>query len=129
MCNFGMFPMRESNEENGLFKKMNRREFTHNISRLIQIMIAEGHEPILDFALRSKEEQKRLFDLGLSKCDGTKKISKHQKGLAADIYFVVNGQVDYDYKKTSDLSIKYHNLWVQMGGKPIISWDNPHYEG
>ena len=112
---------------------MNRREFTKAISTLILEMIKDGNHPIYDFCLRSAEEQKRLFDKGLSKCDGKNNLSQHQKGLAMDIYFVVESpaglaQVDYGYEKTAELAKKYHEVWVLMGGEPIIDWDKPHYE-
>jgi hypothetical protein len=92
-------------------------------------MIEDGVDYILDYVLRSKEEQKRLFDLGLSKCDGTKILSAHQKGLAVDIYFVINGVIDFDFKsqEAKDYSKKYHDIWVSLGGKPVIEWDNCHF--
>ena len=113
---------------------MNRRDFTKKISTLILEMIADGNYPVIDYALRSREEQKRLYDLGASKCDGEVKISAHQKGMAMDIYFVVTREdgtvhIDYDYKETSDLAVKYHARLVQMGGEPMIDWDKCHYEG
>jgi hypothetical protein len=108
---------------------MNRREFTKNMAKLITQMVADGHEPIADFLLRSAEEQKRLFDAGLSKCDGVKKPSRHQYGRAVDIYFFINGDVDFSYVRTAELAKKYHELWVSWGGKPMIEWDQPHYEG
>jgi len=107
---------------------MNRREFTKNIATLILQMITDGNEPVIDYLLRSTEEQQRLFAKGVTKCDGIKKISQHQKALAADIYFVVDGKVDFSYFKTAELAIKYHDLWVTMGGRTMISWDKPHYE-
>lgn len=112
---------------------MNRREFTKNKTILLQRMIDDGNSPIEDYLLRSKEEQNRLFLAKLSKCDGIIKISGHQKALAEDIYFVVtrpDGSVfiDFDFKETFDLAVKYHDIWVGMGGKPIILWDLCHYE-
>jgi len=117
---------------------MNRREFSKNISTLILRMIADGNSPIIDYVLRSTEEQKRMFAQGLSKLDGVNKLSAHQKAIAADIYFVVTNpdlsvEVDFNCDKTADLQRKYHDIWVSMGGKPIIESptfrDLDHYEG
>jgi hypothetical protein len=112
---------------------MNRRQFTANLANLITQMIADGNEPVIDYVLRSKEEQKRLFDAGLSKCDGITNMSAHQSALAVDIYFVVTNPdgtvfIDYGYEKTAPLSVKYHDLWVNWGGHRRIEWDKCHYE-
>jgi hypothetical protein len=111
---------------------MNRREFTKNLSILIAQMIADGHEPVLDYLLRSKEEQKRLFAAGFSKCDGITHPSDHQKALAFDLYFVITNPdksvyIDFGYEKTAYLAVKYHDVLVSMGGKKLIEWDKGHY--
>lgn len=110
---------------------MTRSDFTAKISQLLYKMIDDGEKPILDFAMRSAAEQKRLFDKGLSKCDGVKKISRHQAGLAVDIYFVIDGQIDFGFvtQKAKENAGKYHDFWVSIGGQPVISWDLPHFEG
>lgn len=103
---------------------MNRTEFTFNVANLLLDMFKVGEQPILDYCKRSKEEQKRLFDGGLSKCDGEVHISAHQKGLAVDIYFVENGKLA-DPKKGWDY---WHDAWCLLGGKPVIEWDRGHFE-
>jgi hypothetical protein len=103
---------------------MTRTEFTFNISTLLLEMFRAGEQPILDFAKRSAEEQKRLYDAGLSQCDGVKNISKHQRGLAVDVYFVADGKL-VDPKKGWEF---WHDEWLRMGGKPIIQWDKGHFE-
>ncbi len=112
---------------------MNRIEFTKNKSKLILEMIAEGESPIEDYIKRSTTEQKHLFDLGLSKCDGTIKISPHQKGLASDIYFQDVGDVDKDGIFAELIPPLrgweyWHKRWEEKGGKPIILWDKGHFE-
>ena len=104
---------------------MNRIEFTKKLAALLSQMVFAGEMPILDYVKRSAEEQKRLFALGLSKCDGVKKISKHQIGLAADIYF-------QDGKELVDpvCGLEYwHKIWSEMGGVKMIEWDKGHFEG
>ena len=97
-------------------------------------MIADGNQPIIDYCLRSQEEQEMLFKQGVTKDDGITHVSAHQKALAADIYFVVpefDGTVfiDFDCSYTEELQRKYHDLWVSWGGRPIIEWDKDHYQG
>ncbi|MDD1776242.1 MAG: hypothetical protein LUP94_02685, partial [Candidatus Methanomethylicus sp.] len=101
---------------------MTRVEFTHKLNNLIAGMILEGEHPIIDFVKRSDEEQMRLFIKGLSKCDGVRNISQHQRGLAVDIYFVEDGQL-VDPKMGWEY---WHINWEEKGGKPILDWDKVH---
>ena len=104
---------------------MTRVEFTVNIVQLLHQMILLGEHPVGDFWKRSKEEQKRLFDAGLSKCDGEHNISAHQVGRALDIYFIEDNKV-VDPKSGW---VYWHDLWEAWGGVPVISWDQGHFEG
>jgi len=91
-------------------------------------MEAEGENPILDFAKRSDAEQKRLFDAGLSKCDGVIKESRHQRGMAVDIYF----DTDMEHPGLEEPAkgwLYWHERWERMGGSPMIVWDRGHFEG
>lgn len=106
---------------------MNRREFTNKIAQLIMEMIVDGEQPILDYALRSAEEQNRLFKAGKSKCDGYEKKSRHQFGKAVDIYFYNEKQSILDFTSKEKYE-KWHKRWQEMGGREIISWDLGHYE-
>lgn len=45
---------------------------------------------------RTAEEQKQLYKIGVSKCDGIKNKSEHQKGLAVDLVPWVNGKYTWD---------------------------------
>lgn len=109
---------------------MTRSDFTLKIIKLLGKMVDDGAEPIIDYVLRGRAEQKRLFDLGRTKCDGVIKLSRHQTGQAMDIYFVIDGQIDFGYNtpESKSLSEKYHTLWQSMGGRKVIDWDQPHYE-
>lgn len=107
---------------------MTRLEFTGKIATLITRMIEEGEDPLLDYVKRSDEEQKRMFAAGKSKKDGTISVSGHQRGKAADIYFIdpddklVLGPPKRGYNY-------WHKVWLKMGGKPMIEWDKGHWEG
>ncbi len=102
-----------------------RVEFFHKLCTLQNRMILDGETPILDFVKRSTEEQQRLFALGKSKKDGVRTISKHQIGLAADIYLIIEEKL-LEWPK--DKALKYHTFWETLGGKPMISWDLGHFE-
>ena len=106
---------------------MKRVDFTKAVVLLIRRLTQDGYHPIIDYVKRSKEEQKRLFEWHLTKCDGEVKISKHQNGLAVDIYLVneiTNELLDWkavDWKG-------YHEYWESLGGRPVIEWDLNHWE-
>ena len=105
---------------------MTRVEFSYNLCQLIIEMFKEGEQPLIDFVKRSAEEQKRLYDLKLSKCDGRIIVSQHQLGRAADIYFVKDGKLvepkfGHEY---------WHRRWADTyKGAEMIEWDAGHYEG
>jgi hypothetical protein len=106
---------------------MNRLEFTRAKCNLIAAMFLEKEQPIEDYLKRSNEEQKRLFDLGLSKCDGFINVSGHQKGKAIDVYFLsedlttlIDPKMGWEF---------WHKYWEGKGGKPMIEWDKGHFEG
>ena len=118
---------------------MNRPEYTYKIALLLCRMVDEGEAPIGDGWKRSPQEQKRFFDLKLSQCDGTIKISDHQIGRALDIFFQDVGDIDKD-GITAELIPPlrgwdyWHNEWIKMGGKPLVVFSNgnkdyPHFAG
>ena len=132
---------------------MNRRKFTENISKLILQMIANGDQPVFDRVFSPSDYQDMLYAKGRIKdsngnwiVSNAKEVvtyktglqSAHCQGKAADIYFVVTNpdlsvEVDFNCDKTAELHRKYHDIWVSMGGKPIIESptfrDLDHYEG
>lgn len=121
---------------------MNRRDFTKKIAKLLTEMVEAGDMPVIDYCLRSTEEQRRLFDKGVSGCDGTHKKSSHQFGKAMDIYLVgINSKgkpyVDYNWKD-DEKARKWHKRWVELGGRKMVTFknkhgkpveDRPHFEG
>ncbi len=107
-----------------------RDQFTRELASLLQYMLNEGDTPILDFVKRSTEEQARLFAAGLSKCDGVKIVSKHQSGLAADIYLLdMDGKL-VNWNSVPEKSSKYHAFWdsCSCSGRMVIEWDRGHFE-
>jgi peptidoglycan L-alanyl-D-glutamate endopeptidase CwlK len=79
---------------------LERLQTTDN--KIQDIMIEALASSLIDFGIpqyggkRTPEEQKQLFLDGKSKCDGTNKLSKHQSGLAVDIFPYVNGKANWD---------------------------------
>ena len=111
---------------------MTRTETTLAIAKLIiridqdRRMGIHPYNVALDYAKRSPEEQRRLFDKGLSKCDGVNKVSKHQVGRAFDLLLFKEGV--YVPEWPAELVSRYHEFWGSMGGLPLIVWDSAHFE-
>ena len=88
--------------------------------------------------LRTVEDQKKLFDKGLSKADGTIRKSYHQTGNAVDVFAYVNGKASWDEVHLSLIAgvvlscAKELNLNVTWGGtfgsKEFKGWDMPHFQ-
>ena len=104
---------------------MNRSDFTVNIAKLILFAVDNGYHVVGDWFLRDDETQKRMFLAGKSKCDGKNKRSKHQDGKALDIYIIEDGKIS---ESKSDYII-LHDYWLTLGGEPMLSWDQGHFEG
>jgi hypothetical protein len=101
-----------------------RTDFTAAIDKLITLGTEHGLDLVLDWALRDAETQRRMYDRGLSKCDGTTKKSRHQSGCAADLYIISQGKISDNLRDYEWL----HEQWVAMGGAPMLSWDMGHFE-
>jgi hypothetical protein len=118
----------------------NRSDFTRQIAKLFVEMWIAKVEVVLDFAKRSDEEQFRLYKIGrtqdpsgnwiitgnkVTNCDGLIKRSAHQDALAVDAYIIVAGKIAPD---DDPLWAKWHQRWVELGGKPMLEWDKGHWE-
>jgi peptidoglycan L-alanyl-D-glutamate endopeptidase CwlK len=94
--------------------------------------------------MRTKDQQKALFDDGKSKCDGIKTLSKHQRGEALDFFAFVNGKASWDKvhlslvaavilstaKRLKSEGVIYSDFrWGgTFGSKEFKGWDMPHIE-
>lgn len=95
---------------------------------------------VIDFGVpkhggfRTKIIQKKLFDKGLSKCDGTKIKSKHQLSIAFDVFAYVDGKASWDRYHLTQVaasilqassmlgySLEWGGLWKKFT-------DMPHFE-
>lgn len=84
--------------------------------------------------LRSAEQQKALFDQGLTNCDGTKRRSSHQDGRALDAVLERDGATlplndpAYDIMGALWLSLDPLNVWGGAWLMPNGSRDVVHLE-
>lgn len=106
-----------------------------------------GHGP--DAGVREDERQMELFKLGVSKADGVKKRSNHQrskkdgKGKALDCTAYVDGKPSYDHAAYAMIALAWMQAAMMLGYKlrvgimfstgPTINgirygWDGPHME-
>jgi len=108
---------------------MRKSDFTIMVAKLILHIAYKGWYPLLDYAKRSRFEQKRLYDLGKSKCDGTRIISAHQYEDAGGRYAVDIYIHDGDYDiNNAQLYKEAHEFWSSLGGDDMIEWDMAHFE-
>lgn len=108
--------------------------------RLIDLLLIAIRDSPYDFGipreggLRSAEDQYILFKKGASKCDGYKNKSKHQLGIAFDIYGYVDGKATWDEEILT--AIAKHILTVADSMKVKLTWggnwksfkDMPHFQ-
>jgi len=79
-----------------------------------------------DGGMRTTERQAELFAKGLSKCDGHKKMSKHQSGLALDFFPYVDGAADYSEESLALVACAFLQAASHLGYK--LKWGG-HFDG
>jgi hypothetical protein len=105
-----------------------RNIFAMAVAKLIIWCDGQGYSPRLVYAMRSVEEQQRLYSRGQSKCDGIKKISAHQYEqangrFAVDIALIVDGK-----EASAEVYQKAHNYWMNSSGLNMLEDDQNHFE-
>ena len=85
--------------------------------------------------LRTAEDQKKLYDRGVSKCDGVKRKSYHQSGNAFDIYAYVNKKASWEKhhlesiaRHIQQIAKEHFNVSLRWGGDFKTFYDSPHFE-
>jgi len=93
-----------------------------------------------DGGLRTATRQMQLFENGVSRCDGIKNLSAHQKGKAIDIYAYVNGQASWCSHHLNLIAGVVYSEAAKMGlkirwggtfgdnGSDFNGWDKGHFE-
>lgn len=110
-------------------------------SVLIAIAVDAIKESPYDFGipqyggLRSAEDQRELYDKGVSKCDGVKNKSYHQSGNAFDIFVIINGKATWEKKYYEPIAKLFKNIAkdkygidLLWGGDFVTFEDVPHFE-
>lgn len=92
-------------------------DFLRRFGHLIVFAESQSIPFIITAYHRTADEQNALFKIGLSRCDGYIKRSKHQDRLAFDILIL-----DENWKPINDYgdAPEYHVLgaeWEQLGGR------------
>lgn len=82
---------------------------------------------------RTAPEQNVLFKAGSSKCDGYRKESKHQKGMALDFFAYYQGKASWDKLNLAMVALAFMQAANNLGYK--LKWgglwafqDMPHVE-
>lgn len=126
------------------FGKVSMKQLNTVHPLLKEVALAAIELSTVDFGVlplggrRNKTEQKKLFDQGFSKCDGTIKLSKHQDGTACDFVPYVDGKYTWDNNKAFyEMHTAITTAWNSMhrtdfelvwGGHWSTFLDLPHYE-
>ena len=119
-------------------------------ARLIEISDLAITITLVDFGIpdgggvRTSPYQLELFRKGLSKADGTQKLSKHQSGKALDFYAFVEGAASWRHEHLAMVAtahlqaasilgykIKWGGLWKSSSVKVngiVYGWDMAHIE-
>lgn len=81
-----------------------QEKFARMLGKLLSFAAVQQIDLLMYQLWRTAEQQKEMFDKGLSDADGYKKISKHQLGRAADIAVIVGDTLDWSDRE------EYHKL-------------------
>lgn len=84
--------------------------------------------------IRTSEEQRGLFDAGLSKCDGFEIKSCHQSGMAFDVFAYVDGEASWDEYHLTQVAAAMLEAAASLGYQ--LEWgghfrnfvDMPHFQ-
>jgi peptidoglycan L-alanyl-D-glutamate endopeptidase CwlK len=79
---------------------------------------------------RTVEQQFEQFKNGKSKCDGVKKRSRHQDGMAVDFFPYVEGRTSYTDEHCLWVALSFYQASQELG-TPIVwggwwGWDKCH---
>jgi peptidoglycan L-alanyl-D-glutamate endopeptidase CwlK len=108
--------------------------------RLIEICDLALSLSIIDFGIpgyggiRTVGDQHKLYKDGKSMCDGIKKLSKHQSGMALDFYAYVDGRASWDEGHLATVAAAFLQAAsilgykLQWGGLWVGFRDMPHVQ-
>ena len=99
---------------------LKRSEFERKFALLVTKAALQNIHFVTTSFLRTPEQQKSLFDQGLSLCDGSFKKSMHQRGRARDIV-IIDTEGNLIWEHTADYDF-LGNTWEAMGGTHGGRW-------
>ena len=110
-------------------------------SVLIAVLVEGIKDSPYDFGIpktggfRTANDQKELYNLGVSKCDGVKNKSYHQSGNAFDIYIYEAGKANWNKDKLKlvaehlkETAKNKYGISLEWGGDWISWQDYPHFQ-
>lgn len=120
-------------------KRSHERMITADV-RLVEIAMLAIKLTKVDFGIpamggmRTIAEQRFLFDKGASLCDGLIDVSKHQSGLALDVYAYVDGKASWKDDHLTMVAVAMLQAANVLGYR--LSWgglwvnfkDYPHFQ-
>lgn len=120
-------------------KKSHDRMITADF-RLVEIAMLAIKTTKVDFGIpefggkRTNQEQAALYNKGASNCDGIINESKHQSGLALDVYAYVDGKASWETEHLTSVAVAMLQAANKLGYK--LSWgglwasysDLPHFQ-
>jgi hypothetical protein len=115
--------------------------FRPQAEELVRRLTEAGVPCMVYETIRSAEDQAAAFARGASRCDGVKRRSKHQDGLALDIVALNSAGIPtWDYRRYSERYKRIGDIARELGlecGQDWhpseyddvgLGWDPPHYE-
>jgi len=88
-----------------------------------------------DAGVRTAQRQHELFVKGVSRADGSFRVSRHQLGLALDVYAYVDGAASWDEAHLTSVAAAFLQAASQLG--IALEWgglwlprnrDMPHFQ-
>lgn len=122
------------------FSKKSHERMIAADPRLVEIAMRAIKISSVDFGIpeyggkRSRDDQVSLFAKGASNCDGIINKSKHQYGIALDVYAYVNGKASWQTEHLTSVAVAMLQAANELGYK--LSWgglwagfiDMPHFQ-
>ena len=107
-------------------RREHRVKFTHDVALLLQHGNKErGWEVALHYAYRSREEQWRLFDSGVSRT----RNGQHPEGLAVDLVLYIDGRWQTRTEAYTPLGMFWQGLDPMNGWGGSLWAKSDFYDG
>ena len=103
------------------------------VLKMVDLAAAEGHTLRVSSGVRTKEEQDVLYAKGRTtpgpRVTGARGLqSNHNFGVAADLFFIVNGRGSWDHKLMNKIGLWAVKCDLEWGGHWQRFVDKPHVQ-